>query len=105
MLILLLPVAQIATEGFDVGTTTMGIRLDQETRDRLKKLSKAKNRSAHFLMKEAIQRYLDSEERYELEKAEDAARWQRYLDTGEALSQSEVKSRIKEMISEARSKK
>lgn len=63
--------------------TTVGVKLDEETRDRLRKLGEAKQRSAHWLMKEAIARYLDAEERYEQEKAEDEARWQRYLDTGE----------------------
>ena len=35
-------------------TTTMGVKLDRETRDRLQKLGKARNRSAHWLMREAI---------------------------------------------------
>ena len=45
--------------------TTMGVKLDRETRDRLQKLGKARNRSSHWLMREAIRRYLEVEERYE----------------------------------------
>ena len=45
--------------------TTMGVKLDRETRDRLQKLGKARNRSSHWLMLEAIRRYLEVEERYE----------------------------------------
>ena len=41
-------------------TTTMGVKLDRETRDRLQKLGKARNRSSHWLMREAIRRYLRS---------------------------------------------
>ncbi len=44
-------------------TTTVGVKLDKETRARLKKLGDAKQRSAHWLMKDAISRYLDAEER------------------------------------------
>ena len=38
------------------------LKLDTSHRDRLKSLAVAKNRSAHFLMKEAIERYLKTEE-------------------------------------------
>ena len=34
--------------------TTMGVKLDRETRARLQKLGKARNRSSHWLMREAI---------------------------------------------------
>ena len=62
--------------------TTTGIKLDPETHERLKFLAEAKDRSVHWLMKEAIGRYVTKEERYEREKAEDEARYQNYLDTG-----------------------
>jgi predicted transcriptional regulator len=35
-------------------TTAMGVKLDRETRDRLQKLGQARNRSSHWLMREAI---------------------------------------------------
>ena len=70
--------------------TTMGVKLDDDTRDRLKRVSEAKQRSVHWLMKEAIRRYLESEERFEREKAEDMARYQAYLDTGRHLSNDEM---------------
>jgi predicted transcriptional regulator len=76
----------------------MGVRLDDETRERLKKLGAAKQRSTHWLMKEAIHRYLEDEERYEREKAEDLDRWQRYLETGKAIPHVEVKARIDELV-------
>ena len=38
------------------------LKLDTSHRERLKSLAIAKNRSAHFLMKEAIERYLKTEE-------------------------------------------
>jgi len=71
-------------------TTTMGVKLDHETRARLQKLGKVRNRSSHWLMREAIRRYLEIEERYEQEKAEDQARYQAYLETGHHISHADM---------------
>jgi predicted transcriptional regulator len=43
-------------------TATMTLKLDTSHRDRLKSLAVATKRSAHYLMKEAIERYLKAEE-------------------------------------------
>lgn len=67
-------------------TTTQGVKLEPEVRDRLQTLGKLKNRSPHYLMKEAITIYLEREERYERERQEDAERYERYQLTGEAVS-------------------
>ena len=82
-------------------TTTVGVKIDRETRDRLKKLGETKQRSTHWLMKDAIARYLETEEQYEQEKAEDMARWQRYIDTGNAIPHEEVKARLNELAKQA----
>lgn len=74
-----------------MSTTTIGVKLDEETRERLKKLGEHKQRSTHWLMKEAIYRYLEAEERYEREKSEDMARWERFLDTGNAILHDDAK--------------
>ncbi len=84
-----------------MGTTTMGVKLDDMTRARLKELGELKHRSPHWLMKDAIHQYLDAEERYEREKAEDLARWQRYLETGTALPHAEVKIRLDALAKQA----
>ena len=70
--------------------TTMGVKLDRETRARLQKLGQARQRSTHWLMREAIRRYLEVEERYEQEKAEDQARYQAYLETGRHISHADM---------------
>ena len=72
--------------------TTVGLKLEQDTRERLKQLGVQKDRSTHWLMKRAITEYLEKEERYEREKAEDLKRWQTYQETGEAISQEEMGS-------------
>ena len=70
--------------------TTTGIKLDTETLERLKNLAGAKDRSVHWLMKEAIGRYLIDEERFEREKMEDETRYQRFLDTGSHVTADEM---------------
>ena len=82
-------------------TTTMGVKLDAETRARLKKLGEAKQRSPHWLMKEAIRRYLEVEECYEQEKAEDLARYQEYLDTGTHITHTDMMTWLDELAARA----
>lgn len=43
-------------------TATVTLKLDPSHRERLKSLAVAKQRTAHYLMKEAIERYLKTEE-------------------------------------------
>jgi len=70
--------------------TTQGIKLDDETRNRLKALGKKRNRSPHWLMRTAIESYLKSEENYEREKSEDMQRWEHYQLTGNAVANETV---------------
>jgi len=81
--------------------TTTGIKLDQETRERLKLLAEKKQRTTHWLMKEAIGRYLVEEEQFEREKAEDEARYQRYLDTGSHVSHEDLTNWLEDLSQRA----
>ena len=87
-----------------MNTTTMGVKLNEETRERLKTLGEKRDRSPHWLMKQAINRYLDAEERYEREKAEDEARYQHYLDTGQHISNEEMMAWFDELEAKADAK-
>ena len=69
-----------------MGTTTQSIKLDEATSRRLKALGEVRDRSPHWLMRTAIERYLDAEEIYEREKREDHERWERYQLSGVAVS-------------------
>jgi predicted transcriptional regulator len=70
--------------------TTMGIKLDDETRDRLKALAEARRRSAHWLMKEAIAQYLQREEEIERRNREADAAWDEYRVTGKSVSHEDM---------------
>ncbi len=75
-----------------MANTTVGIRLDDDTQTRLKKLGNSRDRSPHYLMKEAVKTYLKREENIETEKALLKARWKQFEITGETLSHSDVKT-------------
>ena len=85
-------------------TTTMGVKLDEDVRERLKVLGNIKERTPHWLMKKAIEEYLAKEEVNEREKQEDMLRWQRYQDTGEHLSHDEVRTRLTRLADQVRTK-
>lgn len=84
-----------------MATTTVGVKLDEETRARLRNLGQAKRRTTHWLVKEAVARYLEVEERYERERAEDLARWERYVETGHAVPHETVAEWLDELAAEA----
>ena len=69
---------------------TQGIKLDEETKERLKALGDLRDRSPHWLMRTAILEYLEREEIREREKKEDQERWERYQLTGEFVSHQSV---------------
>ncbi len=52
------------------------VKLDPDIIDRLERLGEIKHRSPHWLMKEAIARYLEQEEDRERLNQETLARWQ-----------------------------
>jgi predicted transcriptional regulator len=70
--------------------STVGLKLDETLKQRLKSLGQMRDRSPHWLMREAIVKYLAAEETYEAEKREDLERWERYALTSESISQTEV---------------
>jgi predicted transcriptional regulator len=77
--------------------TTQGIKLDDNIRKRIKVLANKRQRSSHWLMKTAIEDYLEHEERYEKEKEEDNARWEHYLMTGKAIDHEKVETWLKDL--------
>ncbi len=63
-------------------TTAVAIKIDQKTKDRYKKLARIKNRSAHWMMREAINQYLDREEKRESVRQDAVNSWDEYQETG-----------------------
>jgi len=84
-----------------MASTTLGIKLDEETRERLRRLGELKQRSPHWLMKTAIHDYLDREERREQERIEDAERWKRFVHTGAHFSHDDMTAWMGDLLSQA----
>lgn len=80
-------------------STTQGIKLDEETQKRLKALAAKRDRSPHWLMRTAIESYLEQEEHYEREKSEDMQRWANYELTGQAFDNSDVSQWLHKLAS------
>ena len=73
-----------------MGNTTLGVKVDDQVRRRLKALGEIKDRSPHWLLKAAIMEYLEKEEQAEQERCEDLERWQRYMDGGQAVGNEQA---------------
>jgi len=71
-------------------TSLVSVKLEQSDRERLNSLAVSKKRSAHYLMKEAIQEYIKREEiRMNFIRAGEASA-QHYKDTGLHISFDEL---------------
>ncbi|MFK7732971.1 MAG: CopG family ribbon-helix-helix protein [Pseudomonadales bacterium] len=79
--------------------STLGVRLNEDIQQRLEALGKVRERSPHYLMKTAIQRYLEVEEALEAERELVKTRWKQYELTGESLDHSEVQDWAKKLAS------
>ena len=65
--------------------TNKAVKLDESTYDRLKALGESRRRAPHWLMKEAINQFLDREEEAENRKKDTLERIARFEQTGESI--------------------
>ena len=68
------------------------VKLDSALQDRVQHLAAAQRRSAHWIMREAIQQYVEREEARESFKQEALASWAEYQTTGQHLTGNEARS-------------
>jgi predicted transcriptional regulator len=68
---------------------TKVVKLETTIKERLDRLGECKHRSPHWLMREAIIRYLEEEERNEQLKQETLSRWQE-AENGKIVSHQAV---------------
>jgi len=71
-------------------SSTTGVKLPKDVKERLKALGQKMERSPHWIMKTAIEGYLEQQERHWKEREEDMQTWQNYLATGEGIPHKEV---------------
>lgn len=80
-----------------MSNTTMGLRLNEETRHRLEALGKVRDRTPHYLMKTAVERFLDVEEALEAERRLVKSRWKKYELTGETVNHADMEAWANEL--------
>lgn len=68
------------------------VKLDDEMTSRIRRLADLRQRSPHWIMREAIQQYVEREEARESFKQEALASWTAYQETGRHLSGEEVRA-------------
>lgn len=67
------------------------IKIDDDLKGRIQRLAELRQRSAHWLMREAIVQYIEREEAHESFKQEALASWASYQETGQHLTGQEVR--------------
>jgi predicted transcriptional regulator len=66
------------------------IKLDTDLKDRLGHLAESRQRSAHWLMREAIREYVEREENREARRCDAIQAWNSYQATGRHLTLEEA---------------
>jgi predicted transcriptional regulator len=61
---------------------TTSVKLDEAMRERLHRLANARRRSPHWVMREAIEQYVEREEKREQLRQDALAAWNHYAATG-----------------------
>lgn len=77
--------------------TPLGLKVDDATRERLQRVAAAMDRAPHWVLRQALDEYLEREERRLAEAADDAARWERFVVTGESVDGAEVNAWLERM--------
>ena len=68
------------------------IKIDDELKNRIQHLAGLRQRSSHWIMREAIAQYVDREEAREGFKQEALASWAAYQETGRHLAGQETRA-------------
>jgi len=63
-------------------TSTTSLKLDSELKERVRRLASSRRRSAHWIMREAVEQYVGREEKREQFQADALAAWTDYQATG-----------------------
>ena len=69
----------------------VSVKLDDDMKNRVQQLAGTRQRSAHWVIREAIREYVEREEARERFKQEALASWTAYKETGQHLTGREVR--------------
>ena len=71
-------------------SSTTSLKLDAKIKQRVRRLASARRRSPHWLMREAIEEYVEREEKREQFRQDAFAAWDHYQTTGLHLTTEEA---------------
>ena len=78
-------------------SSTASVKLDQETKVRVQRLANAQRRTAHWIMREAIEQYVEREEARERLRQDALAAWADYQATGQHMTEEEADDWLAEL--------
>ena len=70
--------------------STTSLKLDKRIKERVQRLASARRRTPHWLMREAIEEYLEREEKREQFRRDALAAWNHYQNTGLHVTSAEA---------------
>lgn len=73
-----------------MAASTTSIKIDSEIKGRVQRLAAARRRSAHWIMREAIEQYVEREEKQEQFRQSAQTAWTEYQATGLHLTAEEA---------------
>jgi predicted transcriptional regulator len=73
-----------------IAAKTVSVKLDADMRIRLENLADARQRTAHWVMREAINQYVEREEKREAFRQATINAWDEYQETGLHATAAEV---------------
>ncbi len=68
----------------------ISVKLDPDIRDRIKHVAEVRRRSMHWIMREAIEQYVEREERREAFRQDAIRAWEEFQTTGLHVTSDEV---------------
>lgn len=78
-------------------SATTSLKLDPELKERVQRLASTRRRSAHWILREAVEQYVSREEKREQYRAEALAAWNDYQATGLHVTAEEADAWLKKL--------
>lgn len=75
----------------------VAIKIDDDTKARIKRLAEARQRTAHWVMREAITQYVEREEKREAFRQDTLKAWEEYRATGQHVTATEADAWLAEL--------
>jgi predicted transcriptional regulator len=80
-------------------SATTSVKLDATTKERVQRLAASRRRTAHWIMREAVEQYVEREEKREQLGQDALAAWEHYEATGLHVSGADADAWLKKLES------